>query len=454
MLFDNLPGFPYVSVILRDAVRVYIMILRQFPCIFLLTIGLQLGAAGAEVLVAKVDGVIGPITAKFMVEAIDRAEQQQVECMLFELDTPGGLDDSMRTIIKRIMAAKLPVVVFVAPPGSRAASAGAFITMAAHVAAMSPGTAIGAAHPVAIGQSLQTDTNMAAKVANDAAAYIRSIAEQRGRNIDWANSAVKESVSLSETEALTNKVIDLIAPNTAALMTLLDGRSVKLNGTTGTLKTKQVVLTRFEMNWRDKLLNVIANPNLAYILFMLGLLGLYFELSNPGAILPGVVGAISLILAFFAFQTLSVNYAGILLIVLAVVLFIVDIKAATHGVLTVGGLVAMIFGSLMLFNHNPDPAMRVSLQVVIPVVLITGAFFALGVWLSLKAMIRRPVSGSEGLVGQEGDARTLITREGGTAFVGGAHWSAVADTEIPAGRRVEVIAVKQMILKVQATRRA
>jgi len=422
--------------------------LRMLGCV-LLALGWQVGAGGTEVLVAKVDGGIDPITAKFMIAAIDRAEQQKAECVVFELDTPGGLDDSMRAIIKHIMSAKLPVVVFVAPPGSRAASAGAFITMAAHVAVMSPGTAIGAAHPVSIGQSL-TDTNMAAKVSNDAAAYIRSIAEKRGRNIDWANSAVKESVSLSETEALARKVIDLVAPSTEALMILLDGRAVKLNETTVTLKTKGAALTRVEMNWHDELLHVIANPNLAYILMMLGLMGLYFELATPGAILPGVVGAISLILAFFAFQTLSVNYAGILLIVLAVVLFIVDIKAATHGVLTVGGLAAMIIGSLMLFNHNPDPAMRVSLQVIIPVVLITGAFFTLGVWLSLKAMVRRPVSGAEGLVGQEGDARTAITRDGGTAFVAGAHWNAVADTEIPSGRRVKVVAIKQMTLKVEA----
>ncbi|MFA5043516.1 MAG: nodulation protein NfeD [Kiritimatiellia bacterium] len=426
------------------------MILRRFLCGVLLVLGLQAGAEGTEVLVAKVDGVIGPITAKFMTEAMDRAERQQSECVVFELDTPGGLDDSMRVIIKRIMSAKVPVVVFVAPPGSRAASAGAFITMAAHIAAMAPGTAIGAAHPVSIGQSLQTDSNMTAKVANDAAAYIRSIAEKRGRNIEWADSAVKESVSLSETEALARKVIDLMAPSTAALMTMLDGRTVKLNESTVTLKTRDAALTRIEMNWHDNLLQAIANPNLAYILLMLGLMGLYFELATPGAILPGVVGAISLILAFFAFQTLSVNYAGILLIVLAVVLFIVDIKAGTHGVLTVGGLVAMAIGSLMLFNHNPDPAMRVSLQVIVPVVLITGAFFALGVWLSLRAMIRRPVSGAEGLVGQEGDARTAISGDKGTAFIAGAHWNAVSDRDIAPGARVKVVAVKQMTLKVEA----
>ena len=427
---------------------------QQIRAIILLTFGLQISAAGADVLVAKVHGGIGPITAKFMVTAIDRAEQQKSECVVFELDTPGGLDDSMRTIIKRIMSAKVPVVVFVAPPGSRAASAGAFIAMAAHVAAMAPGTAIGAAHPVSIGQSLQTDTNMTAKVANDAAAYIRSITEKRGRNIDWANAAVKDSVSLSETEALARKVIDLLAPNTATLITMLDGRTVKLNETTVTLKTKGTALTRFEMTWHDNILQVIANPNLAYILLMLGLMGLYFELANPGTILPGVVGAIALILAFFAFQTLSVNYAGILLIVLAIVLFIVDIMATTHGILTIGGLVSMFIGSLMLFNHNPDPAMQVSLSVIIPVVLITSAFFVLGVWLSLKAMLRQPVSGIEGLVGQEGNTRTVITKNGGTVFVTGTYWQATADTEIPSNRRVKVIAVTQMTLKVEETRRA
>lgn len=399
---------------------------------------------------AKVEGAIDPITAKFMIETIGQAERLRAECVVFELDTPGGLDDSMRAIIKHIMSAKVPVVVYVAPSGSRAASAGAFITLAAHVAAMAPGTAIGAAHPVSLGSSMPMDTNMAAKVANDAAAYIRSIAEKRGRNIEWANSAVKESVSLSETEALSRKVIDLVAPNTQALMTLLDGRTVKINETTVTLKTKDATLTRADMGWRDELLHVIANPNLAYILLMLGLLGLYFELATPGAILPGVVGAISLILAFFAFQTLSVNYAGVLLILLAVVLFIIDIKATTHGVLTVGGLVSMFIGSMMLFNLNADPAMRVSFQVIIPVVLITGAFFVLGVWLSLKAMVRQPVSGAEGLVGQEGDARTAVTPEGGHVFAAGAHWNAVADTDIPAGRRVKIVAVRQMTLKVKA----
>lgn len=400
-----------------------------------------------KVLLAKVNGAISPVTAKFITEAIERAETEEAVCLIIELDTPGGLDDSMRTIIKRMFVSKVPVVVYVAPSGSRAASAGAFITIAAHVAAMAPGTAIGAAHPVSLMQSGPMDTNMSAKVTHDAAAYIRSIAEKRGRNIGWAESAVRESVSLSETEALKKKVIDLIAPSTPALLEALDGRSVTIGEVSLKLKTKNAQVTEVTMNWRDRFLEVIANPNVAYVLFMFGLLGLYFELANPGAILPGVVGAISLILAFFAFQTLSVNFAGILLIVLGIILLIVDVKAATHGVLTVGGLVAMFIGSLMLFNYD-DPAFRVSLLVIIPVVLAVGLFFFLGTWLSIRALFRKPASGSSGLIGEKGDARTAVDLNGGQVFVAGAHWNAVAEMSIAAGSRIVVKSVSGMTLQV------
>ncbi|MCG2681770.1 MAG: nodulation protein NfeD [Kiritimatiellae bacterium] len=410
---------------------------------------LVLPAAARETVVARIDGIIGPVTARFMIQTVEQAENQVAECVVFELDTPGGLDDSMRLIIKKIMASKVPVVVYVAPSGSRAASAGAFITMAAHIAAMAPGTAIGAAHPVTLGPTSGTiDTNMTAKAENDAAAFIRSIAEKRGRNIEWANSAVKDSVSLSETEALQKKVIDLIAPSLPALLDAIDGRTVTLGTNKVQLVTKGVSVINTSMNWRDELLATIANPNVAYVLFMLGLLGLYFELSNPGAILPGVVGAISLILAFFAFQTLSVNVAGILLILLAIVLFIVDVKAATHGVLTVGGVIAMFIGSIMLFD-SPDPALRVSMQVVIPVVLVTTIFFMIGVWLSIRSLARRPVSGEAGLIGQEGDARTAINAKSGQVFVSGTHWNAVASAPITEGTRIKVIQVKGMTLKVE-----
>lgn len=416
--------------------------------LFVLSIILVSGMTEAsEVLIARVEGAISPASARFMVQAIDQAQTENSECLIIEMDTPGGLDQSMRQVIKSIMASKVPVVVYVAPQGSRAASAGAFITLSSHVAAMAPGTSIGAAHPVSIGQSGQMDSTMSGKVTNDAAAYIRSIAEKRGRNIAWADSAVRHSVSLSETEALKRGVIDLVAPNTSALLDSLDGRIVVMDKDTLTLSTGSARTVTVTMNWRDRFLSVISDPNIAYIFMMLGLLGLYFEFSNPGAILPGVVGAISLILAFFAFQTLSVNYAGLLLILLSIVLFIVDVKAATHGVLTTGGIIAMFIGSVMLFNA-PDPALRASLQVIIPVVLVTAAFFVIGVWLSVRTLRTKPVSGDQGLLGQEGDARTLVNKDGGRVFVAGAHWSAWSDAEIAEGAKVKVVEVKGMKLKV------
>ena len=414
----------------------------------LLSTALAFGASTGELLVVKVDGIISPASAKFMVHAIERAEAMGAACLVFELDTPGGLDESMRTIIKKIMSSSVPVVVYVAPSGSRAASAGAFITLAAHVAAMAPGTNIGAAHPVTIGTPEKIDKIMGKKMVNDAAAYIRSIAEKRGRNAEWAEAAVTESVSISDTEALKRHVVDLVAPSTAALLDALDGREVVVGEKPVILKTKGAQIVTIEMGWSDRLLHAITNPNIAYILFMLGLLGLYFELSTPGAILPGVVGAICLILAFFAFQALSVNYAGMLLIILAIVLFIVDVKAATHGALTVGGLVAMTIGSIMLFN-NPNPAMHASLQVIIPVILVTGAFFVIGVALSIKALRKRPTSGAVALLDQEGDARTLVNKEGGRVFVAGTHWSAVSDEEILEGKRIRVVDIKGMTLTVR-----
>jgi membrane-bound serine protease (ClpP class) len=416
--------------------------------LFVLSLILVSGMTEAsQVLVARVESAVSPASARFMVQAVERAQAEQAECLIIEMDTPGGLDQSMRQVIKSIMASPVPVIVFVAPQGSRAASAGAFITMSAHLAAMAPGTSIGAAHPVSIGQSGQMDSTMSGKVTNDAAAYIRSIAEKRGRNVAWADSAVRHSVSLSETEALKRKVIDLVAPNTSALLDSLDGRKIAMDRDTVTLNIKLARTVTVEMNWRDRFLSVISDPNIAYIFFMLGLLGLYFEFSNPGAILPGVVGAISLILAFFAFQTLSVSYAGMLLIILAIVLFILDVKIASHGILSIGGIVAMFIGSVMLFN-SPDPALRASLQVIIPVVAATAAFFIIGVWLSIKTLRTKPVSGDKGLLGQEGDARTLVNKDGGSVFVEGTHWSAWSETEIAEGTKIKVLEVKGMTLKV------
>lgn len=418
--------------------------------VLILTASASRSNAG-EAIVARMAGIIGPSSARFMVDAIGHAEERRAECVILEMDTPGGLDESMRQIVKKIMTSRVPVVVYVAPSGSRAASAGVFITMAAHVAAMAPGTNIGAAHPVSIGLGAKVDSVMAGKTVNDAAAYARSIAGRRGRNTDWAEDAVRESVSISETEALKLGVIDLVAPSLKALLDSLDGRTVVVEEKTFVLNTKGATIVEMKMSWSDRLLAVITNPNVAYVLFMLGLLGLYFELSTPGAVLPGVVGAICLILAFFAFQVLSVSYTGVLLIILAIVLFIVDVKAATHGALTVGGLVAMTFGSIMLFN-DPDPALRVSLQVIVPVVLVTGAFFVVGVYLSIKSLRRKPTTGGDALVGQEGDTRTPIDENGGKVFVAGAHWNAFSRERIAEGKRVRVIEVKGMSLKVEEIR--
>ncbi|MDQ7799001.1 MAG: nodulation protein NfeD [Candidatus Edwardsbacteria bacterium] len=420
--------------------------MKKFACVLILLSIVTGIAQASQVMIIRVEDAISPASARFMVQTIEKAQTEKAECLIIEMDTPGGLDQSMRQVIKAIMASEVPVVVFVAPQGSRAASAGAFITMASQVAAMSPGSSIGAAHPVSVGTG-QMDSTMSGKVTNDAAAYIRSIAQKRGRNIAWADSAVRHSVSLSETEALKRKVIDLIADDTEALLDSLEGRQVVMGQDTVVLHTKGAEKVPVEMNWRDRILSIISNPNIAYILFMAGLLGLYFEFSNPGAIFPGVVGAISLILAFFSFQTLPVNYAGMLLIILAIVLFILDVKIASHGILSIGGIVAMFLGSVMLFQ-TPDPAMRVSLQVIVPVVLVTAAFFIIGVWLSIRTLRTRPFSGDKGLLGREGDARTVVNKDGGSVFVEGTHWNAWSDAEIAQGAKIKVVEVKGMKLKV------
>ncbi len=428
-----------------------VLICLSISSIFAEEIGNASSGQGGKVIIATVEGAITPVIANFMVEAIEKAEVAEANCIVFELDTPGGLDESMRQIIKKIMAAKVPVVIYVAPSGSRAASAGAFITLSAHIAAMAPGTTIGAAHPVALGGS--TTTNEAdvssQKITEDAAAFIRSIAAQRGRNVEWANNAVKQSVSLHETEALEKKVIDLIAPNTQALLEQIDGRVVELqNGKKVTLKTKGVLTENVKMNWRDRILATIANPNLAYILFLAGLVGLYFEFSNPGAVLPGVVGAISLILAFYSFNTLSVNYAGVLLILLAAVLFVMEMMASTHGILALGGIISMFLGSLMLFDA-PDPAMRLSLTIVVPSILAVGGFFLLASWLSIKAMFRKPVVGANSLIGQIGDARSDINEQAGIVFLAGTHWNAISSTPNAKGSLVRVVEVQGMKLVVE-----
>lgn len=398
--------------------------------------------AARPVLVIQMEGVIAPSSADYIIRAIKQADREVAQALVIELDTPGGLDLSMRSIIKEMLAAERPIVVYVSPRGARAASAGAFITLAAHVAAMAPGTNIGAAHPVNMGG--QMDKEMTKKVTNDAAAYIRTIAEQRGRNAQWAEDAVRKSVSATEKEALNLKIIDLVADKLDNLLVALDGREVTTAHGKVTLHTKGVEVIRLEMGLRDKVLKVISDPTIAYMLLMLGLAGLYFELSTPGAILPGVLGGICLILAFYAFQTLPINYAGLLLILLAIILFIAEVKVTSYGMLAVGGIIAMILGSMMLIK-SPAPFMRISLSAIVLTTGATAAFFLFIVAMALRAQRQQTTTGAEGLIGQIGTVRTPLKPEG-SVLVGGELWSAQCEEEAEPGDKVRVRALKGLML--------
>jgi len=403
-------------------------------------------AAGRIVYVAPYSGVINPVSSAFLQEAITEANRESAECLIIELDTPGGLMESMRDIIKEIMSSGIPIVVYVFPSGSRAASAGVFITLAAHLAVMAPGTNIGAAHPVELGSGNGSSDEMAAKIENDAAAYIKSIAEKNGRNASWAEDAVRKSISATEKEALEKNVIDKISPSLPDLLEWLDGKKVKLSQGEVTLHTKDAAVRTIEMGRRYRFLNALSNPTVAYIFMLLGIYGLFFELSNPGSILPGVVGGIFIILAFFAFQTLPINYAGLALILLAVVLFIAEVKVASYGLLTVGGIVSMIVGSVMLFK-TPAPFLRVSWQVIIPAALGTAAFFVFAVSKALLAQRRKPATGKPGILGETGTAVSWKDYSG-KIFVHGEYWDAVSSEPIQTGDEILVIDSEARRLKV------
>ena len=400
----------------------------------------------SEVLVITVNGVINPVASEYIGKSIKKASEMNAEALIIELDTPGGLDTSMRSIVKDIIGSSVPIIVYVSPSGARAASAGVFITMAAHVAAMSPGTNIGAAHPVAMGGKM--DKVIAEKATNDAAAYIKSIAESRGRNVKWAEDAVRKSVSVTETEALKNNIIDLIAKDINTLLSEIDGKKTTTAYGDKTLKTAGAKIIRHEMSFRHKILNLISDPNVAYILMMLGFYGLFFELTNPGAIFPGVIGGICLVLAFYSFQTLPVNYAGLLLIIIGLILFILEVKVTSYGMLTIGGIVSMVLGSLMLFE-SPLPFLKLSLSVIIPAAIVTALFFVLTFRLAYKAYKRKPVTGAEGMIGLEGVAKTDITPGGGMVVVHGEFWSAYSDDVIHKEERVVVEDVKGLRVKVK-----
>lgn len=412
--------------------------------------------SGRKVHVIRIDGAINPLAAEYILTAITNARQAEAECLIIEMDTPGGLMESTRTITKAILASEIPVVVYVAPSGARAASAGVFITYASHFAAMAPSTNIGAAHPVNLmggdgGKDSSGTNTMMEKVTNDAVAQIKAVAEKRGRNMEWAEEAVRKSVSITEKEALAKHVIDFITPGLDSLLLTLDGREADLVNRKTKLHTAGAAVVRIEMSWRHKLLDKISDPTIAYFLMMLGIWGLFFEFSNPGSILPGVLGGIFLILALYSMQTLPVNWAGLLLILFALVLFVLEVKVTSFGILTIGGIIAMFLGSVMLFRKPEtvfEPALRISLQAIIITTLATAAFFAVAVGLVVKAHRKHATTGREGMIGATGMALTNIAPEG-RAQIHGEIWQAHSEAPIEKGQPVKVLALNGLQVKVE-----
>ena len=403
-------------------------------------------SAAQPVSLIEMDSAITPVTVRLLTTALDRARSENAQALIVTLNTPGGLERSMRSMVQTILGSSIPVIVYVAPTGARAASAGVFITMAAHVAAMAPATNIGAAHPVAVGGSM--DKEMSKKVENDAAAFARTIATERGRNAEWAEKAVRSSVSATEREAVKLKVVDLIADSVPDLLAKIDGRTVKTSKGPVTLATRDAPVKVIAVGFRDRFLALISDPNVAYLLMMAGMLGIFFELSNPGSILPGVIGGICLILAFFAFQSLPVNWAGLLLLLFGVVLLIAEIKVVSHGILAIGGVIAMLLGSLMLYDTPDTTGIRLSWYVIVPTVGTTSALVFFAVSMGIRALYRPSVTGSSAMVGRLGVTRAAL-RPDGQVLIDGELWRAVSpDGEIGAGEPVQVTAIDGLTLTV------
>ncbi len=395
-------------------------------------------ASASTINVIRVEGPIGVVISHFILDEIARAEDEGAVCLIIEIDTPGGLDTAMRDIIQAILGSRLPIVVYVSPSGARCASAGVFIAMSADIVAMCPGTSIGAAHPVTIGGG-EVDEETLQKIVNDSASYIKSLAAKRGRNVEWAEKAVRESETATAEEALELGVVDIISESLDDLVRRLDGWKVD-HAKGDTLRTAGAQAKRIEMSLRYRLLRVLSDPNVAYLLLILGFYGLFFELANPGVIFPGVLGAIFLILAFFSFQMLPINYAGLLLIFLGIALFIAEIKVTSAGMLTAGGAISMFLGSLMLIK-SPGPFLRISYRVIVPAVVSTAAFFIFAVGAGLRAQRRKPVTGREGLIGEVGVAVTDIDGEG-QAFIHGELWTVESSERIASGDQVEVTSIE------------
>ncbi len=404
----------------------------------------------SKVHVMKIDGSINPAVASMISSSIETARDERSELLIIQINTPGGLLASTRAIVSDILESEIPVAVYVSPSGSSSTSAGVFITLAGHIAAMSPGTNMGAAHPVGMGGD--ADTVMIEKALSDAAAFIRTIAEHRDRNVEWAEKAVRQSLSVTESEALRDNIIDLIANDIDDLLTTIDGWEIETKRETRVLSTENAEIIILEMNWQQRFLNLISDPNIVYILMMVGFAGIMFEIYNPGAIFPGVIGVISLILAFYSLHTLPVNYAGIALIAFAIILFLLEIKVPSYGILTIGGIVSLLLGSIMLVD--PDSALeyaRISWTVIIPVTFFITAFFLFAISLGIRAQLRKPATGNEGIIGSYGEALEVLDPTG-EIRVWGERWIAESFSGIiKKGERVKVVGVDNMKLKVEKT---
>jgi membrane-bound serine protease (ClpP class) len=410
----------------------------------LLLLSIQRVDAGTEpVYLVRITGAISPGNADFLDSAIHKANAEDAGCLIVMLDTPGGLAESMRRMVMAIYESRIPVVVYVAPSGARAASAGVMITMAADVAAMAPGTHIGAAHPVNAGGK-DLDKTMAEKVTNDMVAFVKSIAQKRERNIEWAEEAVRESVSVTETEALEKKIVDLVARDLDDLLAQISGLDIQGKEPVDFDPAKRIWIAE---SIRTRILKALSDPNIAYILMMIGLAGLYFELSHPGVILPGVIGSIALVLAFYSFQTLPVNTAGVLLILLALIFFIMEMKIASYGLLSVAGIISLLLGSVMLFDQAGG-RIGISWTVMVPTISLVGGFFVAVAGLVFRSRARRPMTGASGLVGETGVVKTPLTPTG-RIQVHGERWLARCRTPMTAGQRVRVTAVEGLMLEVE-----
>ncbi len=395
-----------------------------------------------KVYLMTIDGAIGTVTDSRIESAIELADKNQAELLVIELDTPGGFTKPTWTICKNFLNSPVPICVYIAPSGARAGSAGVYMTYAAHIAAMAHSTNIGAAHPVA-GGGQEIDSVMNEKITNDAVAQIKAAAQKRGRNAVWAEKAVRESVSIPDSEALALHVIDVRAKNLDDLFAQIDGKEVELPSGKKILSLKDPIVEEIEISLVHKILDIITQPDVAFILMSIGGLGIILELYNPGSIFPGVIGAISLILAFYAFQTLPINYAGVALLILAAILFIAEIKVISHGLLTIGGVISLFLGGLMLID-TVDPALQVSLEVLISVAVFLAVLMGLASWLLVKDAKSRPFIGNEGMIGRIGEVRN-----GGFVFIEGALWKAESGEALETGRKVEVVSVDKLLLKVK-----